>query len=255
MKTIDVAMDTKETVNSQYIPIADAVIHCKIAGSENDPALILLHGNSEDLQIFDQQTGYFSQYYRTIAIDTRGHGKSLRGTKPLNFHTFAADLIETLDALKIDKANIIGFSDGAIIALHTALAAPKRISAMVLLGANYNSKGILLKYRFSIWLIYLWLSVASPFSAKMRKRKEIWKLMINQPCLTIEEISQITIPTLVATGENDMVSQRQNDEICAAIKDSQRLIISGGNHFWLFKQPEIFNDYVMKFLKNNRLDE
>jgi len=231
------------------IPIADAVIHCQVAGSSDAPVLLLLHGNGEDSHIFDQQIDYFSQYYRTIAIDTRGHGKSARGTKPFNFHTFAADLVDVLNALPIDKANIVGFSDGAITALHAALMAPERISTMVLLGANYNPKGVLFKYRLLIRLMYIWLSVASPFSKKTGKRREIWGLMVHHPRLTIEEISQIKTPTLVVTGENDMVSQRHNDEISNTIADSQRLVIKGGDHFWMCKEPERLHQCVMEFLK------
>ena len=231
------------------ITLSDAVIYCETAGNEDAPALIFLHGNGEDLHIFDKQISYFSQYYRTIAIDTRGHGKSSRGTKPFNFHTFADDLVYILDALQIEKASIVGFSDGAIIALHAALIAPERISAMVLLGVNYNTKGILLKYRFSIWLAYLWLSAVSPFLAKKRKQREIWGLMVNQPCLTIQDISRIKIPTLVVTGENDMASQIQNDEISNAIENSQRMVIPSGNHFWMFKQPELLNQCITEFLQ------
>jgi len=234
---------------TQGIPLADAVIHCKMAGSKEAPVLLFLHGNGENLQIFDQQINYFSQYYRTIAIDTRGHGKSSRGTKPLNFHTFAADLVGVLDALQIDKASIVGFSDGAIIAMHTALMAPERISAMVLLGANYNPKGVRLIPRLLILFVYACLSAASLFSVKIRRRKEIWGLMVCLPKLTVEEISQIKTPTLVVTGENDMVSQRHNDDIHNAIAGSQRLVIKSGSHFWMFKQPELLNQYVMEFLQ------
>jgi len=237
----------KETHN---IPVSDAMIYCETAGSEEHPVLVFLHGNGEDLHIFDQQISYFSQYYRTIAIDTRAHRQSTRGTKPLDFYTFAADLVGVLNAFKIDRANIVGFSDGAITALHTALIAPERISSMILLGANYNTKGLLLKYRLQVLLVYACLLVASPFSSKIRRRKETWKLMVNLPKLTIEEISRIAIPTLVVTGENDMVSQRHNDEISAAIISSQRLVISGGDHFWMFTQPEVLNQCVMEFLEN-----
>ena len=235
--------------HSHDIQIADTVIHCEIAGDENAPTLVLLHGNGEDLHIFDPQIRYFSQYYRTIALDTRGHGKSSRGTKQLDFHVFADDLIRVFDALRIERANIVGFSDGAIIALHAALRAPERISAMVLLGVNYNPQGLRWIVRLQIRFAYACLSVASLFSGKIRRRKEIWGLMVFQPKLTIEEISQITTPTLVVSGENDMVNQRHNDEISNAIPGAKRLIIKGGDHFWMFKQPELINQKVMEFLQ------
>ena len=233
---------------SRDIASDNALIHCEISGNENVPALVLLHGNGENLHIFDSQIQYFSQYYKVIAVDTRGHGQSTRGTAQFNFYTFATDLIAVLDAFKIAKAHIVGFSDGAITALHMALIAPKRIESMILLGANYNYKGLKFISRCQILLEYFYLSVASLFSAKIRERKEIWGLMALQPNLTIEEISSITVPTLIITGENDMVSQRQNDQINDAIAGSRRLIIKDGNHFWMFKQPETFNKCVMEFL-------
>ena len=228
----------------------NAQIHYEITGQENAPALVFLHGNGEDLHIFDAQIRYFSQYYRTVAVDTRWHGQSTRGTAPFNFYTFSADLLTTLDALHIDKAHIVGFSDGAITALHAALTTPERISSMVLLGANYHFKGLRWIPRMQIRLAYAGLSAAALFSARMRKRKEIWGLMVHQPNLTMEEISRISVPTLVVTGENDMVSQRHNDEISHVIAGSRRLIIPGGNHFWMFKKPEALNRCIMEFLQD-----
>ena len=230
---------------SRNISSGDALIHCEISGRDDASALVLLHGNGEDLHIFDRQISCFSPYFKVIAVDTRGHGQSTRGTAPLNFHTFAADLVATLDALHIDKAHIVGFSDGAIIALHTALTAPARVASMVLLGANYNFKGLRWMPRLQILMVYVCLSVASLFLKKMRKRKEIWGLMVFQPNMTIEEISRITAPTLVITGEKDMVSQRQNDEISRAITGSRRLIIPGSDHFWMFAKPDVLNQCIM----------
>ena len=230
-----------------HIKLSDAKIHCEISGREDAPALVLLHGNGENLHIFEEQVHCFSQRYRVIAIDTRGHGQSTRGTEPLNFYTFAVDLLTVLDTLKIDKAHITGFSDGAITALHTALIAPERIASMVLLGTNYNTKGIRLLPRLVILLTYAWLSITSLFSKKMNKRKEIWGLMVFHPDLSIAEISRIAIPTLVITGENDLVSQRHNDELSRAIAGSKRFIIPNGDHFWMLRKPEVLCRCVMEF--------
>jgi len=232
------------------IQLLDISINCEIAGDTDKPELIFLHGNGENLHIFDSQIAYFSQFFRTIALDTRGHGKSTRGEKPLNFHTFANDLLEVFDALKIDKAHIVGFSDGAITALHFALLFPERISSMILLGTNFNPKGLIFIVRYQTLFFYTCLSFLSLFSKKIRKRKEIWNLMVNHPDLTLEELSLITVPTLIVTGEKDVVSQSHNDEICKAISGSKRLIIPKGNHFWMFKQKDVFNKCIMDFIVN-----
>ena len=232
-----------------FVQLYDAEVYCEISGREDAPALILLHGNGENLQIFNPQIRYLSQYYRVIAVDTRAHGQSTRGVTPLNFYTFADDLLCVLESLKIDKAHIVGFSDGAITALHLALTAHDRILSMVLIGANFNPIGIKLISRLHILVKYGWLSLASIFSAKMLRRKEIWGLMVNQPNLTIEELSRITAPTLVITGERDLVCQCHNDKLSRAITGSKKLIIEGGNHFWMFKQPEVLNYCILEFCK------
>ena len=237
------------------IPSGDVLIHCEICGSEGAPVLVLLHGNGEDGLIFEPQIKFFSQHYKTIAVDTRGHGQSTRGTAPFNFYTFAADLVVVFDMLGIDKAQIIGFSDGAITALHLAITAPERISSMVLLGANYNPKGIRFVPRLCILAEYAWLSIASLFSADIRRRKEIWGLMVHQPNLTIEEISWITVSTVVITGENDMVSQSHNDEIARVIAGSGRITVPGGDHFWMFKDPATLHRHVMDFLQHINNDD
>jgi len=229
----------------------NAIIHCEITGKQDAHALIFLHGNGENLHIFDKQVSYFSQYYRTIAIDTRGHGKSTRGTEPFDFYTFSSDLKNVLKALKIDKANIVGFSDGANIALQLAVFMPDVVSSMILLGANYNPKGLKMTLRLYLLLVYVFLTTISLFSKEYRKRKEIWGLMIHHPDILITELKQITAPTLVVTGEKDLIRKHHNDMICNSIKECQRLEIKGGNHFWIFKKPEILNQIIIDFLQKH----
>ncbi len=237
---------------SADIKSGDALIHCEMFGTENAPILVLLHGNGEDLHIFEPQIRFFSSFYRVVAVDTRGHGQSTRGTAPLDFYTFADDLSAVFNELSIDKAHILGFSDGAIIALHFALSVPERITTMILLGANYRPGGLRFVPYVSIRAVYVWLSVISLLSKKARPRKEIWNLMVHHPRLTLDEISRISVSTLVVTGENDMVRQRHNDEISRSIVGSERVIVPKGDHFFAFKMPDEFNCLALDFLQKNK---
>ena len=245
----------QETNYLQDIPSGDALIHREITGPKEAQVMVLLHGNGEDLHIYDQQISYLSAFYRIVAIDTRGHGRSTRGTEPLDYYTFTSDLISVLDALCIEKATIVGFSDGAIIALHAAIKCPERIRSMVLIGANYNIKGIRLIPRLQIRLVYIFLSIAALFSNRACKRKEIWSLMVYHPNLKKEDIAQIAVPTMVITGEKDLVSQRQNDEIHSLIADSKRLVIPGGDHYWMFKKPVILSEIIRILERNDKVNK
>ena len=74
--------------------------------------LILLHGNGEDGSYFVHQIEHFQSRYRVIALDTRGHGRSPRGSAPFTIRQFALDLYDFLRAHEIPSAVLLGFSDG-----------------------------------------------------------------------------------------------------------------------------------------------
>ena len=72
--------------------------------------LILLHGNGEDSSYFFNQMDAFSAAYHVFALDTRGHGKTERGSAPFTIRQFADDLLSFMDIHALAKANILGFS-------------------------------------------------------------------------------------------------------------------------------------------------
>ncbi len=252
--------NTHKYLNNQqhqnlYIHVGDADIYCETYGAlKNRPILVFLHGNGENLHYFEPQIKYFINQYDIIEIDSRAHGLSKRGTEPLNFWTMAKDVLAVLNELQVEKINIIGFSDGAITALHLALLEPPRIESMVLAGVNYNPKGLLPIPRLSVRLNYIRLSILSWISKPMKAQKEIWNLMVNHPNLTHNELESITIPSLIITGEKDRVSQKHNDILSQIMKNTQRRIIPKGDHFISSKMPELFNREVEEFLKNLKVN-
>ena len=89
--------------------------------------LILLHGNGESNAYFKNQIAAFGEHFRTIALDTRGHGDSPRGAAPFTLEQFAEDLHSFMEEKDIRRAHILGFSDGANIALLFALRYPQMV--------------------------------------------------------------------------------------------------------------------------------
>lgn len=90
----------------------ELINHYEEAGA-GEP-LILLHGNGESCEYFSRQISYFKENYRVIAVDTRGHGKSPRGTAPFTIRQFADDLYAFMRRRGIDKAHILGFPTAEI---------------------------------------------------------------------------------------------------------------------------------------------
>ena len=157
----------------------DIELHCEETG-DGEP-LVLLHGNGEDGTYFAHQIAHFSQRFRVLALDTRGHGKSPRGEAPFTIRQFARDLLAFLDARGIERAHLLGFSDGGNIALVFALAHPERVGKLVLNGANLNTRGVKRSVQVPIELGYRMARLFASLNAKARANAEILGLMVNDP--------------------------------------------------------------------------
>ncbi|OUO91990.1 alpha/beta hydrolase [Gordonibacter sp. An230] len=223
----------------------DIELHCKETG-DGEP-LVLLHGNGEDGTYFAHQIARFSQRFRVLALDTRGHGQSPRGEAPFTIRQFARDLLAFLDARGIERAHLLGFSDGGNVALVFALAHPERVGKLVLNGANLNARGVKRSVQVPIELGYRIARLFAGLSAKARANAEMLGLMVNDPNVAPEELAVLTAPTLVIAGENDMIREDHTRLIAESIPNA-RLALVPGDHFVAAKNPEAFNREVERFL-------
>lgn len=210
---------------------------------------ILLHGNGEDSSYFQHQIEYFSGSYRVIAVDTRGHGKSPRGTAPFTIEQFSCDLSDFMAGLAIPRAVILGFSDGANIAMKFAIKYPGKVKALILNGGNLNPKGVKKSVQIPIEIGY---KIARRFSSKSpdaKRNAELLGLMVNEPQIERSELSKITMPTLVICGKRDMIKESHTKVIVEGIPNAKLSIIKG-DHFIANKNADAFNQAVEEFLKN-----
>lgn len=211
--------------------------------------LILLHGNGEDHTYFEHQIEYFSGKYRVIAVDSRGHGKSPRGTAPFSLWQFAEDLKEFMDEKAIGKAHILGFSDGGNIGLCFALKYPERIERLIVDGANLFFDGLKPWVRDSVLEGYERECKYMLTSAEAKKNAELLGLMVNDPNIDPSELQKVTVPVLVMAGTDDMIEESHTQLICGSLPDA-RLVWIEGDHFIANKNPQAFNRAVEDFLKD-----
>ncbi len=215
---------------------------------------VLLHGNSQDGSYFRSQIDFFSDNYRMIAVDTRGHGKSPRGNAPFTMNQFVEDLNNLLNKLELSQVILLGFSDGANIAMKFAIKYPEKIKALILDGGNLNTKGVKGTTQFLIELGYKVTKVFSKKSRAAKRNMELLGLMVNEPNIKIKELHSIQIPTLVIAGKKDMIKESHTREIADNIPNAELSIING-NHFIANQESKAFNQEIEKFLvktlKNN----
>ena len=212
-------------------------------------ALLLLHGNGENGSYFRHQMDFFSRSYRVIAIDTRGHGRSPRGSAPFTLDQFADDLLAFMDEAALDSADLLGFSDGGNIALVFALRYPERVNRLILNGANLSGGGVKARYQLPIVLGWRIASLFAERSEKARRNAEMLGLMVNDPNISPLELAKLTMPTLVVCGTKDMIKESHTRMIAENIPNA-RLVILPGDHFVANRHPAEFNQVVDDFLES-----
>ena len=209
--------------------------------------LILLHGNGEKSEYFRGQIDVFSKQYHVYAVDTRGHGKTPRGEKPFTIRQFADDLLCFMDKQQIERAHLLGFSDGGNIAMVFAIHYPDRVHRLILNGANLSPNGVRRSIQIPIEIGYKFAKRFAEKSDSARLNAEMLGLMVNDPNVEPEKLAGIKAKTLVIAGTKDMIKEEHTRLIASSIPNS-KLVFLRGNHFIANKHPGEFNRTVMDFL-------
>lgn len=208
---------------------------------------ILLHGNGENSSYFKHQIEHFSDRFRVIAVDTRGHGKSPRGSAPFTIEQFAEDLNELMIKVEIPKAIILGFSDGANIAMKFALRHPDKVLALILNGGNLNANGVKKTIQIPIGLGYKLAKMFAQKSEEAKRNMELLGLMVDEPDIKPDALCSVQAPTLVIAGTKDIIKRSHTVKIAENIPNAKLSIIQG-NHFIANKEADRFNQEVDLFL-------
>ena len=208
--------------------------------------LVLLHGNGEDGSYFLHQMEAFSREFLVYALDTRGHGRSPRGSAPFTISQFAEDLLAFLDEQGLKRVTLLGFSDGGNIALTFALRHPERVRRLVLNGANLTPRGVKAWVQLPIVLGY---QIASRLkSPKARTNAEMLGLMVHEPQIPPSELAGLMMPVLVLAGTRDMIRE-DHTRLMAREIPGARLALIPGNHFIARRNPAAFNRAVWSFFQ------
>ncbi len=209
--------------------------------------LVLLHGNGENGGYFVHQLSFFAPRRHVIAPDTRGHGQTPRGAAPFTLRQFAEDLAGFLDRLGLPRVHLLGFSDGANIAMLFALSYPERVTKLILNGGNLDPRGVKRSVQLPIELGYRTARAFAGRSSEARAHAELLGLMVNEPHIDPAELQNIRCPTLVIAGTRDMIKRSHTEEIARSIPGAELSFIEGG-HFIAKENPTAFNARVERFL-------
>jgi pimeloyl-ACP methyl ester carboxylesterase len=254
------ALPLPATNNEAYIENDGAQIWYAAYGS--GAPVILLHGGLGHSGNWGYQVpALVALGYRAVVVDSRGHGRSTRDARPYSYELMATDVLAVMEALHIEKAALVGWSDGACTALILADRHPERVAGVFFFACNMDPSGakVLTDYGGAIGRCfnrhradYQRLS-ATPdqFDAFV---EAVGLMQRTQPNYSAQDLARIRVPVLSVLSEHDEFIHRAHAEyIARSIPGAQFTLLPGVSHFAPLQRPEVFNAAVLAFLGQVRV--
>lgn len=255
--------------------------HSVYSHKSSDQWVTFVHGAGGSSSIWFKQLRAFQSHFNVLLLDLRGHGNSNPKLQDsLNEHyTFDAitdDIIEVLDANKIEKSHFIGISLGTILIRNLAENYPDRVSSMIMGGAimkmNVRSRflinvGVIFKSVVPYMILYkLFAFIIMPRKnhkksrnlfvneAKKLYQKEFirWFKLTSEinPLLKFFRQKSVDIPSLYMMGEQDYLFLPAVKKISETHKEAKLFILKNCGHVVNVEQPSVFNSKVIKFINS-----
>jgi len=197
-----------------------------------------------------------SSGHRAVLIDSRGHGRSTRDVRPLTFESMGSDVLAVMDTLHLERAAVVGWSDGACTELILAMKAPSRIAGVFFFGFNMDPGGakeiaqpnpILDRCLGRHAKDYAQLS-ATPDQFK-EIAEAVGEMMMTQPNYSARDMVAIHAPIAIVQSEHDEFIKPEHAEYLArSIRGSELILLPGVSHFAPLQRPEQFNSVMCAFL-------
>lgn len=246
-----------------YLPVGRSRIFYETAG-EGEP-LLLLHGGFGTVDDFSSQIPELSKHFRVVAFERPGNGHTADIEEPFHFSTMAENTVDIIEALGLGPTNLLGWSDGAAIALLVSFLRPDLVNRLISVGGFFNANSVSQKdqdwirsatpgsFRKSMPTLAKRYDEASPdgpahFSIVFEKTKRLW---LTEPDIKKEELARITSPTLLIVGDRDATIPEHTLELFRSIRGAQLCVIPGATHFLLSEKPAIVNKVILEFLASD----
>jgi 3-oxoadipate enol-lactonase len=240
--------------------------------------LLLIHAGIADSRMWEPQAKAFANHFDMVRPDLRGFGDS--ELPPLPYST-CADLIALLDHLKIDRAHVVGCSMGGTVAIDLALKHPGRVEKLVLVASGVSGSS-LGAADAALFAEVEAADRADDMDAVNRAEVRLWvdgprrpegsapaavrelvldmngrslhtdwasaeSQSLDPPAIT--RLSEISAPTLVIVGDQDLPHASANAElIISNVAGAHKVVIKDAAHLPNLEQPEEFNRVVLDFL-------
>lgn len=237
-----------------YAAVNGVKIYYAISG--HGSPVILLHGGLSNSDYWGNQVPALAARHTVITLDSRGHGRSSRNAQPFGYDLMTDDVVAVMDTLKLPRADIVGWSDGAIIGLDLAMRYPQRTGKVFAFAPNTKTSGVkdtvtdtrtFDAFTERAGKEYARLSpTPDGYDAFVEQIGQMWA---SQPNWTDADLQKITSPVLIVDGDHDEAIKLDHlIYIAQTIPKAGLLILPDTSHFAFMQDPGFFNTAVLHFL-------
>jgi len=210
----------------------------------NGPTLVFLHGGGESGEhSFARQLDVFSEHHHIVAPDQVGQGRTPDVSGPLSYTAMMEDTAELLTKLKLKHVDIVGFSDGGILALMLAIRHPDLVRRLVISGVNVAPDGLnpedLEQLRAT--------DISKPKTID-EKLAKLWLTSPTETELSLALLAKITQPVLVISGDRDAITLEHTLKIFHALPEAELCVLPGTAHATFTARADWLNPIVGNFL-------
>jgi pimeloyl-ACP methyl ester carboxylesterase len=211
--------------------------------------LLIIHGNGGSIRDFIYQIPYFEKKYKVIVADSRAQGNSADSGDSLTYEMMADDYAALLDAMKVDSAYVIGWSDGGINALLLAIRHPQKVKKLASTGANLvPDTSAVPKEVWDIALpTYLALKAKAQKTPREKDEYKLMRLLAEQPHIPLTDLQKISCPSLIIGGDHDVIKEEHTMLIYKNIPGAYLWILPGSGHSTPIFYKDDFNKVVDRF--------
>ena len=262
------------TPTGKYIEANGLRVYYQVYG-ESEP-LLLLHGGTATSQSWASHLPAFAEQFRVFAPDSRGHGRTDNPTGKFGYRMMADDVAALIDALGLRRPLILGYSDGAQIALEIGIRYPGLAQALVLGGTQFkfseayleDARTLLgiaeseemdpekLERKHPEWVAYLREAHRHVYGPEYWKTyvKKIAALWLTPLHYAPEDLAAVTEPVLLLVGDRDGVATEESIELFRLLPNAELAVAPASDHGFIEAKAGLFDALVLDFLMRHRND-
>ncbi len=208
------------------------------------PPLLLLHGGGDSGEhSFARQLGVFAERHRIVAPDQMGQGRTPDAPGPLTYTGMMDDTAALLRHLHLTNVDVVGFSDGGILALMLAVRHPELVRRLVISGVNVAPEGL-----NSDDLEELRATQIPKPRTMDEKLAHLWLTSPTESELSLTMLARIVQPVLLISGDRDAITLEHTLKIFHALPDAELCVLPGTDHATFAGRSEWLNPIINAFL-------